>query len=32
MIYGLIGIFIGIVLASLWEIIYFNKNLSNKDK
>ena len=32
MIYGLIGIFIGILIASLWEILYFNKNISNKDK
>ena len=32
MIYGLIGIFIGILIASFWEILYFNKNLSNKDK
>ncbi len=32
MIYGLIGIFIGILLASLWEVIYFNKALKNEDE
>ena len=32
MIYGLIGIGIGIIIASVWEMLYFNKNLSNKDK
>ena len=32
MIYGLIGIFIGILLASLWEVIYFNKTLKNEDE
>ena len=32
MIYGLIGVFIGILLASLWEVIYFNKTLKNEDE
>lgn len=32
MIYGLIGIGIGIIIASAWEMLYFNKNIHDKDK
>jgi len=30
MIYGLVGIGIGILIASLWEMMYFNKNMKDK--
>ena len=29
MIYGLVGIGLGILIATLWEVIYFNKNMRN---
>ena len=30
MIYGLVGIGIGILLAAAWEMMYFNKNMKDK--
>jgi len=32
MIYGLIGIGIGILLAAIWEALYFHKNIKENDK
>jgi len=32
MIYGLVGIGIGILIASLWEMMYFNKNIKDDPK
>jgi len=32
MIYGLIGIGIGILLAAIWEVLYFHKNIKENDK
>jgi len=29
MIYGLVGIGLGVLIATLWEVIYFNKNMRN---
>lgn len=29
MIYGLVGIGLGVLFATLWEVIYFNKNMRN---
>jgi hypothetical protein len=29
MIYGLVGIGLGILIATLWEVVYFNKNMRN---